>query len=91
AGGAELDAHSTDVVRIDVRDTGIGISDDAVARIFEPFFSTKMEKGTGLGLWVSHGIVQAHGGTLRVRSRAGQGTTFTITLPIAGPADNADQ
>ncbi|HUG05465.1 MAG TPA: ATP-binding protein [Candidatus Limnocylindria bacterium] len=88
AGGAELDAHSTDVVRIDVRDTGIGISDDAVARIFEPFFSTKMEKGTGLGLWVSHGIVQAHGGTLRVRSRAGQGTTFTITLPIAGPPDD---
>ncbi len=90
-GGGELDAHSTDVVRIDVRDTGTGIGEEAVARIFEPFFSTKMEKGTGLGLWVSHGIVQAHGGTLKVRSRAGQGTTFTITLPIAGPPDNGDQ
>jgi two-component system, NtrC family, sensor kinase len=90
-GGGEMDAHSTDVVRIDVRDTGMGISEEAVARIFEPFFSTKMEKGTGLGLWVSHGIVQAHGGTLKVRSRSGQGTTFTITLPIAGPQDDDDQ
>lgn len=90
-GGGELDAYSADAVRIDVRDTGTGISEEAVARIFEPFFSTKAEKGTGLGLWVSHGIVQAHGGTLKVRSRSGQGTTFTITLPIAGPQDNGDQ
>jgi PAS domain S-box-containing protein len=90
-GGGELDAYGADVVRIDVRDTGTGISEEAVARIFEPFFSTKMEKGTGLGLWVSHGIVQAHGGTLKVRSRSGQGTTFTITLPIAGPQDDGDK
>jgi len=90
-GGGELDAVSTDVVRIDVRDTGTGISEEAIARIFEPFFSTKLEKGTGLGLWVSHGIVQAHGGTLKVRSRPSQGTTFTITLPIAGPQDDAEQ
>ena len=90
-GGGELDAYSADVVRIDVRDTGTGISEETVARIFEPFFSTKMEKGTGLGLWVSHGIVQAHGGTLKVRSRSGQGTTFTITLPIAGPQDDGDK
>jgi PAS domain S-box-containing protein len=87
-GGGELDAYSADAIRIDVRDTGTGISEEAVARIFEPFFSTKMEKGTGLGLWVSHGIVQAHGGTLKVRSRSGHGTTFTITLPIAGPQDD---
>ncbi|MEO8633353.1 MAG: ATP-binding protein, partial [Chloroflexota bacterium] len=90
-GGGELDPYSADVVRIDVRDTGTGIGDDAIARIFEPFFSTKIEKGTGLGLWVSHGIVQAHGGTLKVRSRAGQGTTFTITLPIAGPQVDVGQ
>jgi PAS domain S-box-containing protein len=90
-GGGELDAHSPEVVRIDVRDSGTGISEEAIARIFEPFFSTKMEKGTGLGLWVSHGIVQAHGGTLKVRSRPGQGTTFTITLPIAGPQDDGGQ
>ncbi|TMC29062.1 MAG: HAMP domain-containing histidine kinase [Chloroflexi bacterium] len=89
-GGGELDAHSPDVVRIDVRDTGAGMSEETIARIFEPFFSTKMEKGTGLGLWVSHGVVQAHGGTLKVRSRPGQGTTFTITLPVAGPPDDAE-
>jgi len=67
------------------------MSEETIARIFEPFFSTKMEKGTGLGLWVSHGVVQAHGGTLKVRSRPGQGTTFTITLPVAGPPVDAEQ
>jgi len=86
-GGGELDAASSDVIRIEVRDSGQGMTEETVARIFEPFFSTKLEKGTGLGLWVSHGLVQAHGGTLRVRSRLGQGTTFTITLPIAGPTE----
>jgi PAS domain S-box-containing protein len=91
AGGGDFDAQSPDVVRVDVRDTGTGINEEAMARIFEPFFSTKMEKGTGLGLWVSHGIVQAHGGTLKVRSRSGQGTTFTITLPIGGPPPDGDQ
>jgi signal transduction histidine kinase len=90
-GGSEFDASSSDVVRVDVRDTGTGIGEEAIARIFEPFFSTKMEKGTGLGLWVSHGIVQAHGGTLKVRSRPGQGTTFTITLPVSGPPDDGEQ
>jgi len=90
-GGGEMDASSPDLVRIDVRDTGAGMSEETIARIFEPFFSTKMEKGTGLGLWVSHGVVQAHGGTLKVRSRPGQGTTFTITLPVAGPHDDAEQ
>ncbi|HEV8229396.1 MAG TPA: ATP-binding protein [Candidatus Limnocylindria bacterium] len=91
SGGGEYDAQRPDVVRIDVRDTGSGMSEETIARIFEPFFSTKSEKGTGLGLWVSHGIVQAHGGTLKVRSRPGQGTTFTITLPIAGPQDDGEQ
>ena len=90
-GGGDFDTQSPEVVRVDVRDSGSGISEEAIARIFEPFFSTKMEKGTGLGLWVSHGIVQAHGGTLKVRSRPGQGTTFTITLPIAGPQEDAEQ
>jgi signal transduction histidine kinase len=60
-----------------------------LAQIFEPFFSTKPGKGTGLGLWVSQGIVQNHGGTLRVRSLVGRGTTFTITLPVKGPPSDA--
>lgn len=83
--GAETEVLGRDAVQIQVRDTGEGIPDDLLAQIFEPFFSTKPGKGTGLGLWVSQGIVQSHGGTMRVRSRVGRGTTFVITLPVQGP------
>ncbi|MBI3522789.1 MAG: PAS domain S-box protein [Chloroflexi bacterium] len=79
-----------EAVQILIRDTGAGIDEEHMPHIFEPFFSTKGERGTGLGLWVSSGIVQAHGGTLQVRSRPGIGTTFSITLPIAGPPSDAD-
>src|SRR5438046_3488003 len=90
AGGAsEAEAVGRAAVQIQVRDTGDGIPDDVLAQIFEPFFSTKPGKGTGLGLWVSQGIVQSHGGTMRVRSRIGRGTTFTITLPVEGPPIDA--
>jgi len=72
-------------VLVQVRDTGAGIADEDIAHIFEPFYSTKTEsKGTGLGLWVSMGIVQSHGGQIKVRSRRGRGTTFTIALPPEG-------
>jgi PAS domain S-box-containing protein len=87
--GAETEVFGRDAVQIQVRDTGEGIPDDVLARIFEPFFSTKPGKGTGLGLWVSQGIVQSHGGTMRVRSRLGRGTTFMITLPVQGPPSDA--
>ena len=83
--GAETEVAGRDAVQIHVSDTGGGIPDDLIAQIFEPFFSTKPGKGTGLGLWVSQGIVQSHGGTMRVRSRVGRGTTFVITLPVQGP------
>jgi len=90
AGGAsEAEVVGRAAVQIQVRDTGDGIPDDVLAQIFEPFFSTKPGKGTGLGLWVSQGIVQSHGGTMRVRSRIGRGTTFTITLPVEGPPIDA--
>ncbi len=73
-------------VLIQIRDTGKGIAEEHMPNIFEPFFSTKQaQKATGLGLWVSLGIVQRHGGTITPRSRPGEGTTFTISLPIAGP------
>ena len=85
--GAEAELVGKGVVTIQVRDTGEGIPDDVMAQIFEPFFSTKPGKGTGLGLWVSQGIIQGHGGTLRVRSRMGRGSTFVITLPLEGPND----
>lgn len=71
-------------VRIIVADNGVGIPWDQLGRIFEPFFTTKGEHGTGLGLWVSHTIVQKHGGRIRVRSRFGRdrsGTVFQILLP----------
>jgi len=70
--------------RIVVADNGCGIPPAAQARIFEPFFTTKKETGTGLGLWVSRGIVEKHGGSIRVRSRASgpkTGTVFSIFLP----------
>jgi len=87
--GTETEVFGRDAVQIQVRDTGEGIPDELIARIFEPFFSTKRGKGTGLGLWVSQGIVQSHGGTMRVRSRVGRGTTFMITLPVQGPPSDA--
>jgi len=70
------------LVRLSVRDTGVGITPELQKRIFDPFFSTKHEtKGVGLGLAVVYGIVQRHEGRIEVESRLGQGTTFTITLP----------
>jgi len=86
ASDVERDIPS-DAIRIEVRDTGTGMDEETQKRIFEAFFSTKSERGTGLGLWVSQGIVQAHGGSMRVRSKPGQGTAFLLTLPIAGPQD----
>jgi PAS domain S-box-containing protein len=84
---ADREFLMADAVHVQVRDTGGGIAEEHLPHIFEPFFSTKEGKGTGLGLWVSYGIVQSHGGNIRVRSRPGRGTTFTISLPINGPPD----
>ena len=75
-----------DAVRIVVADTGIGIPEAIKQRIFEPFFTTKpVGKGAGLGLSISWDIIKRHEGCIEVASIPGQGTTFTITLPIAGP------
>ncbi len=64
-----------------IADNGIGIPDEDLARIFDPFFTTKPE-GTGLGLAISYGIVENHGGKIEVVSRAGEGTTCMVMLPI---------
>jgi signal transduction histidine kinase len=76
--------HQDDVF-IQFADDGCGIEEDKLTRIFDPFFSTK-PNGTGLGLFVSYGIIQNHQGTIEPNSRVGEGTTFTIKLPIDSPA-----
>ena len=68
-------------VEISVADTGKGILPEFLPHIFDPFFSTKGEGGTGLGLSVSYGIIKNHHGEIRVESKVGVGTTFTIELP----------
>lgn len=69
-----------------VQDNGIGIHENMLSDIFLPFYTTKeMEKGTGLGLSVSFGIAKAHGGTIEVKSKLNQGSTFTLKLPLQPP------
>jgi signal transduction histidine kinase len=69
-------------VRVAITDSGLGIDENVRARLFEPFFTTKSE-GTGLGLSICYSLVHAHGGTIDVSSQPGQGSCFTINLPIA--------
>ena len=68
---------------VSIEDTGAGISPDIMSHIFDPFFTTKgIGEGTGLGLSVSKGIVEQHGGMIEVDSEVGAGTTFKIKLPL---------
>jgi len=78
----EYDIHK---VRIIISDTGIGIKEEHLEKIFDSFFTTKTDsvKGVGLGLSVCYGFVKDHGGDIRVESRVGEGTTFTICLPVS--------
>ena len=65
-----------------IADTGAGMPADVMARIFEPFYTTKGERGTGLGLSASHGIIEDHSGDINVTSEAGKGTRFEVILPL---------
>ena len=71
-------------VSVQISDTGRGIPESDLARIFEPFFSTR-SKGTGLGLWVTQDIVRHHGGRIEATSEEGVGTTFNVILPVDSP------
>ena len=76
-----------DRVDITVSDTGQGISEDNLGKIFDPFFTTK-DEGNGLGLAITHGIIEQHNGTLNVDSKLGLGTKFTIQLPLTSGGDD---
>jgi len=78
-------AQDGDSAAIRVRDTGIGISAEQQAQLFEPFYTTKGTAGSGLGLTLSLGIVERHGGRIAVESALGQGSTFTVYLPCCAP------
>ena len=81
-----------DQVIVQVRDNGSGIPADVLPRIFDPFFTTKkVGEGTGLGLSIAYKIVSQHGGRIEASSPRGQGTCFTITLPVQPPAEAKDQ
>jgi PAS domain S-box-containing protein len=84
-GNIEVKASKKDdEVVIKVRDTGMGIADEDISRVFQPFWSTRgVGIGKGMGLAVTHGLVKRHGGTISVHSQEGAGTTFTIRLPLA--------
>jgi signal transduction histidine kinase len=77
-------SYEENQVLLIVEDTGIGMNDEVLEKIFTPFFTTKeVGEGTGLGLPVVHGIITSHGGSVRVKSKVSQGTRFEIRLPAA--------
>jgi two-component system NtrC family sensor kinase len=76
------EAGRKDYMEVKITDTGQGIPEEDLSRIFEPFYTTKKQKGTGLGLAVTWGIIDNHNGTIDVESELGKGTTFTIRLPF---------
>jgi PAS domain S-box-containing protein len=90
SGGGVLNVATMngDCVSVRVTDTGSGIAQEHIQRIYDPFFTTKnapaegQNRGTGLGLSVTYGIIQEHAGNIRVESRPGEGTTFTLDFPL---------
>lgn len=86
-GGGEIVLQATregEFVFISVRDNGAGITEEVKMKVFEPFFTTKPDRGTGLGLSVARRIILNHDGEIGVESQLGEGTTFTIKLPVSG-------
>jgi len=89
AGRIDIEARpgADGFLAVSVRDTGPGIPRESLARVFDPFFTTKPPgEGTGLGLFLSYGIAETHGGTLAVDSIPGEGAKFVMSLPVAAPS-----
>ncbi len=78
-------------VTLSISDTGNGMPEDVRKRCLEPFFSTKGDQGTGLGLAMCHGIIERHGGRLEIESQPGEGTTVYVSLPIAGTPSHSPE
>ena len=96
--GSEIDIRATrdnDKVRVEVADTGPGIPPEALPRLFDPFYRVhregQMARGTGLGLAVAKGLVEAHAGHIRAENREGGGASFVFTLPLAQPGQAPDE
>jgi two-component system NtrC family sensor kinase len=91
AGGVVRVSTFLDVRReeigITISDTGEGIPDEIIDKIFDPFFTTK-DDGNGLGLAITHGIIEQHGGTIDVQSKVAEGTVFTIRIPMENGVAN---
>ncbi len=80
---SRTDTQKADIIIVELTDDGPGIPENYLTRIFDPFFTTKeVGKGTGLGLSLSYGMIKEHGGNIYARSRLGEGSTFTIELPV---------
>jgi signal transduction histidine kinase len=96
AGGGTLRVATSNGtgVSVSISDTGSGIAPEHINRIYDPFFTTKnapregQNRGTGLGLSVTYGIIQEHAGKIRVESRPGEGTTFYLDFPLTRKAVN---
>src|SRR5436305_13587986 len=91
-GTLKISTANGDGVSVAVSDTGSGIAQEHINRIYDPFFTTKtapregQNRGTGLGLSVTYGIIQEHAGKIRVESNAGSGTTFALDFPLSRKA-----
>jgi two-component system NtrC family sensor kinase len=86
-GTLSVSTHGDDKqIRVEVSDTGTGIKPQNLDKIFDTFFTTKVdsERGVGLGLSVCYGFIKDHGGDIQVQSKVGEGTTFIIILPVSG-------
>ena len=76
---------------IGISDTGEGMSEDVKKRVFDPFYTTKLAVGTGLGMSTAYGIVTGHGGKIEVKSKVGRGSVFTLQFPVAAKADSPEE